>query len=151
MLRNNNVLRSLRHTLHAGDAMMLKLFSLGGMPIEQDVLHRLLLHEEDAGYFDCSDEVAAAFLNGLIVHKRGPSDHPQPQGFLSNNAILKRLRIAYQLRDDDIHAILQLAAFPISKPELNALFRQEGHPNYRPCGDQLLRNFLKGLALRERR
>jgi uncharacterized protein YehS (DUF1456 family) len=70
---------------------------------------------------------------------------------LSNNAILKRLRIAYQLRDDDIHAILQLAAFPISKPELNALFRQEGHPNYRPCGDQLLRNFLKGLALRERR
>jgi uncharacterized protein YehS (DUF1456 family) len=30
------------------------------------------------------------------------------------------------------------------------LFRKVGHDNYRPCGDQLLRNFLKGLTLRVR-
>jgi uncharacterized protein YehS (DUF1456 family) len=49
-----------------------------------------------------------------------------------------------------MHAILKAAEFPVSKPELSALFRKVGHTNYRPCGDQLLRNFLKGLTLRVR-
>ena len=53
-------------------------------------------------------------------------------------------------KEDDMHAILKAAEFPVSKPELSALFRKVGHTNYRPCGDQLLRNFLKGLTLRVR-
>ena len=64
---------------------------------------------------------------------------------LSNNDILKKIRIALELKDDDIVNILKLADFEISKSELNALFRRDDHPNYMPCGDQLLRNFLNGL------
>jgi hypothetical protein len=66
---------------------------------------------------------------------------------LSNNDILKKLRVALKLRDDDIIGILRLVDFDISKSELNAMFRKEDHPNYMPCGDQLLRNFLNGLIV----
>ncbi|MGI1130064.1 DUF1456 family protein, partial [Pseudomonas aeruginosa] len=69
---------------------------------------------------------------------------------LSNNMILKKLRVAFELKEEDLHAILDSVDFPVSKPELSALFRKPGHSNYRTCGDQLLRNFLKGLTLRVR-
>lgn len=69
---------------------------------------------------------------------------------LSNNDILKKLRVALELKDDDILQILKLADFEVSKSELNALFRKEDHPNYMPCGDQLLRNFLNGLIIYKR-
>lgn len=151
MVRNNDLLRSLRHTLHASDATMIQLFALGGATVDPAQLQAILAREGEEGFELCPDALATAFLDGLILHKRGPSDHPPQRGKLHNNSILKRLRIAFQLRDDDIHALLVLADFPLSKPELNALFRQEHHPNYRACGDQLLRHFLRGLALRERR
>ncbi len=69
---------------------------------------------------------------------------------LSNNDILKKLRVALELKDDDILQILKLADFEVGKSELNALFRKEDHPNYMPCGDQLLRNFLNGLIIYKR-
>ena len=66
---------------------------------------------------------------------------------MNNNDILKKLRVALQLRDDEIVEILKLVDFPISKAELGAFFRREDHPNYKECGDQILRNFLNGLVL----
>ncbi|RMO70957.1 hypothetical protein ALQ37_00642 [Pseudomonas syringae pv. aptata] len=69
---------------------------------------------------------------------------------ITNNIVLKKLRVAFELKEDDMHAILKSVDFPVSKPELSALFRKVGHTNYRACGDQLLRNFLKGLTLRVR-
>ena len=69
---------------------------------------------------------------------------------VTNNLVLKKLRVAFELKDVDLHDVFAVAGFPISKPELSALFRQPGHHNYRACGDQLLRNFLKGLTLRVR-
>ncbi len=69
---------------------------------------------------------------------------------MSNNDILKKLRVALHLRDDDIIAILKLVDFKISKAELGALFRKDDHPNYMLCGDQFLRNFLNGLVIHMR-
>jgi uncharacterized protein YehS (DUF1456 family) len=69
---------------------------------------------------------------------------------LSNNDILKKLRVALELRDEDVIKILKLADFEISKSELNALYRKPDHPNYKECGDQLLRNFLNGLVIYKR-
>jgi uncharacterized protein YehS (DUF1456 family) len=66
---------------------------------------------------------------------------------MSNNDILKKLRVALQLRDEDIIEILSLVDFKISKNEVNALFRKEDHPNYVECKDQILRNFLNGLVV----
>ena len=66
---------------------------------------------------------------------------------MSNNDILKKLRVALHLRDDDIIKILKLVDFNISRSELGALFRAEDHPNYVDCGDQILRNCLNGLVI----
>ncbi len=66
---------------------------------------------------------------------------------LSNNDILKKLRVAHKLRDDDIVAICKLVDFNITTSELGAIFRSEDHPKYMVCGDQLLRNFLNGLIV----
>lgn len=66
---------------------------------------------------------------------------------MTNNDILKKLRVALKLRDEDIVSILSLVEFKVTKNEVNALFRNEEHPNYKECGDQLLRNFLNGLVI----
>jgi uncharacterized protein YehS (DUF1456 family) len=69
---------------------------------------------------------------------------------MSNNDIMKKLRVALQLRDDDIVHICSLVNFRTSKAELGAIFRDKDHPNFKPCGDQLLRNFLNGLIIFKR-
>lgn len=66
---------------------------------------------------------------------------------MTNNDILKKLRVALMLRDDEIVDILALVDFRISKSEIGAFCRKEGHPKYKECGDQVLRNFLNGLVL----
>lgn len=69
---------------------------------------------------------------------------------LSNNDILKKLRVALAFRDDDIVDVLKLVDFEITKSEVGALFRKEDHPKYMECGDQFLRNFLNGLVIKLR-
>ena len=69
---------------------------------------------------------------------------------MSNNDVMKKLRVALKLTDKDIVEILQLANFRITTTELGAIFRAEDHPNFKPCGDQLLRNFLNGLIIFKR-
>lgn len=66
---------------------------------------------------------------------------------MTNNDILKKLRVALKLKNTDIIDILKLVDFRISESELGALFRKEDHPNYKECGDQILRNFLNGLVI----
>ncbi|HEY3371006.1 MAG TPA: DUF1456 family protein [Prolixibacteraceae bacterium] len=66
---------------------------------------------------------------------------------MTNNDILKKLRVALKLRDEDMIQVLKLAEFEVTKSEINALFRSEDHPNYKECGDQLLRYFLNGLII----
>lgn len=66
---------------------------------------------------------------------------------MTNNDIFKKLRVALQLRDDQIIEILELVDFRISKGEIGNFFRNADHPNYMECGDQVLRNFLNGLVI----
>ncbi len=69
---------------------------------------------------------------------------------MTNNDILKKLRVALQLRNDEIIEILKLVDFKVTESELGALFRSEDHPKYKNCGDQILRNFLNGLIIHMR-
>lgn len=69
---------------------------------------------------------------------------------MSNNDIMKKLRVALKFTDDDIINVLALVDFRATKTELSAIFRKEDHPNFKPCGDQLLRNFLNGLIIYNR-
>ena len=69
---------------------------------------------------------------------------------LTNNDVLKKLRVALKLRDDDIIEILMLSDYKISKSELGAFFRKIDHPNFKPLQDQILRKFLNGLIIYKR-
>ena len=153
---NNDILRRIRYALNINDAAMIELFRLSGYEIAQPYLSDLLKKEDEPGYVECSDEVMEFFLDGLILQKRGPKEMKPGQTsesarLLNNNLIFKKLRIALELKEEDIVGILKLAGIYISKAELTALFRKEGHKNYQECGDQFLRNFLKGLTLYCRR
>lgn len=69
---------------------------------------------------------------------------------MTNNDILKKLRVALKLRNDEIIAIMKLVGFNATESELGAIFRHEDHPKYKNCGDQFLRNFLNGLVIHMR-
>lgn len=150
---NNDVLRSLRYLLDVSDGTLEAFCQLADYPVGPGVIPACLLREDEPGYRSCSDVLLAHVLEGLVFHKRG-RDESRPrlpvEKRLSNNLILKKLRVAFELRDDDVQAILQAADLPMTKTELGALFRAPGHKHYRECGDQILRNFLRGLTLRER-
>ena len=153
---SNDVLRNLRYMLDLGDARVVEVVQLAdpAFAIDRDQVRAFLLKEDEPGYLACSDAVLARFLDGLIVHRRGRDERLPPRPVekrVDNNVVLKKLRVAFELKDVDMHQVFAEAGFPLSKPELSALFRQPGHKNFRPCGDQLLRNFLKGLTLRVRR
>ncbi len=150
---NNDVLRRLRYALNVGDEKMVEIIKLSGREIDQENVASLLKKEDEEGYLECDNDVMESFLDGLIIYRRGkggrgPDQHKTPASLLTNNDILKKLRVAFELKEDDMHGALALAGFQVSKSELSALFRKKGQKNYRECGDQLLRNFLKGLTLR---
>ncbi|WP_263264016.1 DUF1456 family protein [Pseudomonas sp. RIT-PI-S] len=150
---HNDVLRSLRYLLNISDGKLVDIIKLGGLDVPIEALRTYLKKEEEAGFARCPDAVMGHFLDGLVIHRRGKDESRPPQPVqlpVSNNDILKKLRVAFELREDDIRQILASVDFPVSKPELSALFRKAGHDNYRSCGDQLLRNFLKGLTTRLR-
>lgn len=152
---NNDVLRGIRYALDLSDTKVVELIGLAELEIPKAEVKNLLKKEDEEGFVECRDEVLAAFLDGLIIKNRGkmeprPDQARKPEPRLTNNAILKKLRVAFELKEEDMHKVLELAGFGISKPELSALFRAKEHKNYRKCGDQLLRNFLKGLAIRHR-
>lgn len=154
-MTNNDILQQLRYALNINDSTMIEIFKLAEHEIEQSNLTGLLKKEDEEGFVLCSDDVLGYFLDGLILHKRGrkeikPGETRKSDSRLTNNTILKKLRIALELKEDDMLGILKLANADISKSELTALFRKEGHKNYKECGDQFLRKFLKGLSIRYR-
>ena len=152
-MTNNDVLRSLRYLLDVGDAELVEICLLADHPVTLEQMSACLRKEDEAGYQSCSDALLAHVLEGLVFCKRGKDDSRERLPVatrLSNNIVLKKLRVAFELKDEDMQAILQAADLPMTKAELGALFRKPGHKNYRECGDQILRNFLRGLTLRER-
>lgn len=151
----NDVLRSVRYMLDLSDARVVEIVKLAdpAFVLEKDDVPALLRKEDEEGFVACSDALLARFLDGLIVYRRGRDQGQPPRPFekrVGNNLVLKKLRVAFQLKDVDMQQAFRAADFDISLPELSALCRQPGHKNYRSCGDQMLRNFLKGLTLRVR-
>jgi uncharacterized protein YehS (DUF1456 family) len=151
----NDVLIRLRYALNITDLKVLELFRLAGRELTREELEPFFRKEGEPGYAECPDEVLDLFLSGLVTSRRGKREGDggeprQPRARLSNNDILKAIRIALELRDEDIAGIMELSGMEMSKAEISALFRKPRQPNYRPCGDQVLRNFLAGLTAKYR-
>jgi uncharacterized protein YehS (DUF1456 family) len=144
---NNDILRRVRYIFDFSDPLTLAIFKLGGYEASKPELATWLAREGEPEFVLCEDEMLARFLNGLIIKNRGSKgdEIPEPETVLSNNIVLRKLKIALNLQADDLIEILKLNEFTLSKHELSALFRRPEHKNYRRCQDQLLRNFLDGM------
>ena len=152
-MMHNHVLRSVRYMLDMSEGQLIEILKTTGTPVSPEVMSRYLKKEDEEGYMEVPDEVMANFLNGLITFKRGKDDRfpaPEVEKRLTNNIMLKKLRVAFELKTEDMISVLTAADFKVSEGELSAFFRKEGHKNYRPCGDQVMRYFLKGLTAKVR-
>lgn len=171
---NNDILIRLRYALDIKDADMVEVFRLGGLELTKEAVQKMLLKSKKDEATDasgtgaasgdeqlaCDNKTLESFLNGLITSQRGkpkakPGEpEPKPEFVLNNgnvnNMLLKKVKIALTLTNEDMLEILESAGVTVSKSELSAVLRKEGHRNYKPCGDRYARNFLKGLALRYR-
>ena len=150
---HNDVLRSVRFMLGINDLGMTEILHEGGLRVPIADVAAFCLKEDEPGFVPCPDRVMAHFLDGLIVHRRGRNDAVRPRPVersITNNTVLKKLRVAFELKDSDLLDLMASVDLPMSKHELSALFRAPEHANYRACGDQFLRNFLRALTLRER-
>ncbi len=148
-MTNNDTLRRLRYALDINDAKVAETIALTGRSTEADEVVKWLKREDESGYTELTDTLLCRFLDGLIIDKRGPhpsGNVPEPLDFLSNNEILKKLRIALELKEDDVLAVFKKAEFVVTKAELGSFFRKEGHRNYRKCPEQVLRKFIHGLS-----
>lgn len=153
---NNDRLTRLRYALNIKDNDVVEIFRLGGAIVTKDEVRALMLRDEAGVYTEeLSDEKFERFLNGLITSQRGVrEDAPEPALELhhenANNLLLKKVKIALSLTSEDMLEIMDSVEARISKSELGAVLRKEGHRNYKPCGDRYVRNFLKGLAVKYR-
>jgi uncharacterized protein YehS (DUF1456 family) len=126
---------------------MIQTFELGGLTTTRTEISAWLKKEDAEGYLKISDFQFAAFLNGFINFKRGKKEgeQPVPEKKLTNNIILRKLKIALDMHDDDMLKMLESVEYPISRHELSAFFRKPDNEKYRICHDQIMRNFLNGM------
>lgn len=165
-MNNNDILIRLRYALDIKDTEIVDIFKLGGVEITKEDVIKMLTksneeEEDNQDQLNCNNLMLESFLNGFIIFKRGvkDSENNEPvKPILSiknnnnvNNVLLKKLKIALELSSEDMLNIFELAGVVITKGELSAVFRKEGHRNYKECGDRYARNFLKGLAIKYRK
>lgn len=176
-MHNHDILIRVRYALDIKNKDMVEIFKLGGVNVTQEEVMEMLTkpkeedydeyEDDDVDFYEyedeedtikCNNKMMESFLNGLIIFKRGKQEpkpgqpeSPAPTGKESvNNVLLKKLKIALTLTSEDMIEILGDAGVNITKGELGAILRKEGHRNYKQCGDRYARNFLKGLTLKYR-
>ncbi|WP_108672369.1 DUF1456 family protein [Peribacillus acanthi] len=168
---NNDILIRLRYALDLKNIEMVEIFKLGGFEVAREELPKILTKTKDSDDEDenlaesednikCNNMMLDSFLNGLITFKRGkqegqPGQATTPDPSINkkpnmNNNMLKKVKIALQLTSEDMLEILEDGGIMVSKGELGALLRKEGHKNYKECGDNFARKFLRGLTVRYR-
>ncbi|MFJ7727376.1 DUF1456 family protein [Neobacillus sp. NPDC097160] len=162
---NNDILIRLRYALEIKNKEMAEIFKLGGMEVSVPEVIKILTKSDDDevendDQIKCNNSMLDSFLNGFIIFKRGKQepkpgqpDTPEPSIKKSanvNNLLLKKVKIALALTTEDMLDLFEEAGITVTKGELGALLRKEGHKNYKECGDKFARNFLKGLAIKYR-
>jgi uncharacterized protein YehS (DUF1456 family) len=150
---NNDILRRLRYTFEFNDNKMVAIFASVDVKVSPQQVNAWLKKEEEPSYIPMEDHQLAAFLNGFINEKRGKKDGAVAlaEQRLNNNIILTKLKIALNLKAQDIIALLASVGISLSKPELSAFSRKPDHKHYRQCKEQVLRNFMFALQNKYRR
>ena len=151
-MTNNDIFRRIRYTFDLKDNTIVKIFALADVSVTQEQVTAWLKKDEDDAFVTMKNKELASFLNGFISFKRGKREGPQPapESQLNNNMVFQKLRIALNMKAEDILEVFEQVGLPLSAHELSAFFRKPSHKNYRECKDQMLRNFLLGIQLQLR-
>lgn len=151
-MTNNDIFRRIRYTFDLKDNTIVNIFALAEVEVTQEQVTAWLKKDEDDAFVTMKNRELAAFLNGFISFKRGKREGPQPapESQLNNNMVFQKLRIALNMKADDVLEVFEQVGLPLSHHELSAFFRKPSHKNYRECKDQMLRNFLMGIQLQLR-
>ncbi len=147
-MNTNDILYKIQKGLNLSSEDMLKAYDLEAYDMDETHLDALLKRHQEKDYKLCSYEELGVFLDGLVVLKRGPSpktSNSDEAVELTNNLILKKLRIALELKEAETEIIFSLGEAELTKQQLASLFRKEGHKNFKECSDELLNAFLDGL------
>lgn len=151
-MKPNELLRHLRKLLALNEQGMTEILAQGHYQTLPEQVRNWLRQENEAQYELCPPLVPAHLLEGLIIARRGPreGEATAPIGPLSNNQVLKKLRIAFNLHGDEMHELFAAVDHPLSKQEMDALFRKPEHKNFQVCNERTLRLFLQALTERYR-
>jgi len=149
---NNGIFRRVRYALDLNNSTMIELFALAGQKVENTEIKAWLKKEDDPTFVEMADKMLATFLNGLIVKHRGKKDGVTPvaEDRLTNNIILRKLKIALELQTEDMLEMFELVDRRVSPHELSSFFRKPTQSKYRVCNDQYLRYFLNGMQKKYR-
>jgi len=147
-MKPGQILHKIRTALRIDPETMLKIYELEHYPMEEKRLKAILKKPSAKGHENASYEELGVFLDGLIRLRRGEPKNPPPEDAeieLDNNLVLKKLRIALELKEMDLEMIFEMGERAMSRSQLRDLFRNPAHPKYLPCSDAVLNDFLLGL------
>ena len=149
-MTNNDVLRNLCETFDFNEDKVVEIFALAEQKISSKQVSSWLKKANDPELVECDNKTLSVFLNGLISEKRGKKEGslPEPDKIMTNNIVLKKLKIALDLKNEDVLELLALSGQSVNSYELTSYFRKPGHKNYRPCKNPMLRAFLKAIQLK---
>jgi len=147
VISTNEILYRIQKALNLSTEDMIEIYELASHTMSWEHLDSLLKRRQEEGFMLCSYEELGVFLDGLVTFKRGPSPKKSNDEVveLTNNLILKKLRIALELKEAEIEIIFGLAEIELTKQQLASLFRKESHKNFKPCSAELLMAFIEGL------
>lgn len=170
-MTNNDLLIRLRYALDIKDTDMVEIFRLGGIEVTKAEVRKILAKQKETEdgeidsesndeFITCNYKMLEGFLNGFVTFKRGkreqkPGEAATPVQTSSqvdspNNLLLKKVKVALSLTTEDMLDIFREIGLNVSKGELGGILRKADHRNYKECGDNFTRNFLRGLTLRYR-
>ena len=149
-MNNNSILQTIQFALHLETPHLEQIFALVNIKLEPNQLIGYFIDTRLEDYIACPNNIVRAFLDGLILYKRGPSTKPLEEFSnlaITNNAVLKKLRIAMDFHEEDVRLVLERARADVKNIDLSGIFRKEGHKNYKKCDDQVIIAFLIGIRL----
>jgi uncharacterized protein YehS (DUF1456 family) len=149
---NNEILRRIQHALNLKNAQIIKAIEQADVTVAHDKVINWLKDDNDKSCATMKDKELAVFLNGFINLKRGKKEGEQtkPEVALTNNMIFMKLRIALNMKAEDVLNALEVVGVSLSKYEIGAYFRKPENKNYKVCEDQLLCDYLNGVQFTNR-
>jgi len=147
-MQTNDILYKIQKALSLTNEEMIKAYALADFTMEEERLVSILKRRQDKGFEEATFEELGVFLDGLVLLKRGPSDKVANEDEaveLTNNLILKKIRVAMELKEPELVILFALAEVELTKRQIGSLFRKEGGKNFKVCSDELLNAFLEGL------